>query len=160
MEQNQLENTDPVENNSSDKAASAPNLETQEQINSANLSQRIEEENQPGTDYSDANEITDKASQGEEDLSGFLERTLPGQDSSSGSGKEQPSTRNLLGDNPPGSEQAAFEAGTYGDASAEQFKYESENLIEGFRENIDKTDQQVNLDKRLKNDSEPNGEID
>ncbi|MGV3509633.1 MAG: hypothetical protein ACO1N7_10120 [Sphingobacteriaceae bacterium] len=154
MEQNQLENTDPVNNNSSDNAESTPNLETQEQINSANLSQRIEEKNQSSTDYSDANEITDKASQGEEDLSGFLERTLPGQDSADARGKEQPSTRNLLGDNPPGSEQAAFEAGTYGDASAEQFKYESENLVEGFRENLDKTEQQVNLDKKLKKDSE------
>ena len=160
MEQNQLENTDPVKNNSSDNAASTPNLETQEQINSANLSQRIEEENQLNTDYSDINEITDEASQGEEDLSGFLERTLPGQQSTSRTGKEHPFARNLLGDNPPGSEQAAFEAGNYGDASAEQFKYESENLVEGFRENIDKTEQQVNLDKKLKNDSEESDQND
>ena len=153
MEQNQLENTDPGKNNPSDKAVTAQNLETQEQINSANLSQRIEEENQADTDYSDANEITDEVSQGEEDLSGFLERTLPGQNGTGVTDRDRPSTRNLLGDNPPGAEQAAFDAGTNGDASTEQFKYESENLVEGFRENLDKTEQQVNLDKRLKNDS-------
>ena len=53
MEQNQLENTDPVKNNSSDNAAPTPNLETQEQINSANLSHRIEEENKYSKYYTD-----------------------------------------------------------------------------------------------------------
>lgn len=59
-------------------------------------------------------------------------------------------TRNQLGDNPPGSEEAAFNAGSIGDASAEQFKYNSENLVEGFRENINKTEDEIALDKKLK----------
>lgn len=63
---------------------------------------------------------------------------------------EKPLTKNLLGDNPPGAEDAAFGAGIIGDASAQQFTYNSENIVEGFRESIDKTEEALALDKKLK----------
>ena len=127
-------------------------LDEQEQLNSSNLAQRIEEENQPNSDYGDANETIDQASQGEEDLSGFLERTLPGSEESRPIGSDKPVTKNLLGDNPPGSEQAAFDAGNVGDMTADQAKY-LDNTVEGFRENLDKTQSQVELDKKLREGS-------
>jgi hypothetical protein len=140
----------------SDQSNNVQGLEEQEQQNSQNLAQRIEEENQPDAAYADPNELTEQPSRGEEDLSGFLGRTMDDARSEQPIGSDKPLTKNLLGDNPPGSEQAVFDAGNPGDASAEQFKYNSENLVEGFRENLDKTQQQVNLDKRLKDKSDQN----
>jgi hypothetical protein len=130
----------------------ASSLEEQEQINTSNLTQRVEEENQPSDDYGDANETLDQASQGEEDLSSFLDRSLPGAEESRAIGSDKPVTKNLLGDNPPGSEQAAFDAGNVGDMTADQAKY-LENTVEGLRENIEKTQSQLDLDKRLREDS-------
>ena len=136
-EENQSDNEDPK------------SLDEQEQLNSENLAQRIEEENEPGNEFNE--ETPDQMTPGEEAMSGFFERTNEFPDNLSVN-DEKPLTRNLLGDNPPGSESAAFESGKVGDASAEQFKYDEENLIEGFRENLDKTEQQINLDKKLKDD--------
>jgi|GEM_PF-1197031 len=104
-------------------------LDEQEQINSKDLSQQIETENADDEAFQDFE--TDNYS----------------------IGNDKPLTKNLLGDNPPGSEEAAFNAGIIGDASAEQFKYDSENLVEGFRENIDKTEEEIALDKKLKDQS-------
>lgn len=70
---------------------------------------------------------------------------------------DRPLTRNLLGDNPPGAELAAFEAGNTGDAGSDLFKYNTDNFIEGFRENLDKTESQLEIDKKLR---EERGEID
>ncbi|WP_207428851.1 hypothetical protein [Pedobacter sp. SYSU D00535] len=125
-------------------------LDQQEQLNSNNLSQRIEEENQTNSDYGDVNEAIDKQSQGEEDLAGFTERELPPVEGAAPIGSDKPVTKNLLGDNPPGSEQAAFDAGMEGDMSSAQAKYNDENIVENFRENLDRTESQLDLDKRLR----------
>ncbi|MEJ6982364.1 hypothetical protein WG906_18005 [Pedobacter sp. P351] len=125
-------------------------LEEQEQLNSENLSQRIEEENEPGNELNE--ETPEQMTPGEEAMSSFFERTNEIPDDNLFPDDDRPLTRNLLGDNPPGSESASFESGNVGDASAAQFKYDEENLIEGFRENLDKTEQQINLDKKLKDD--------
>lgn len=127
-------------------------LEEQEQLNSDNLAQRVEEENAPQGEYSDIDETIDQPSQAEEDLSGFLERNMPDSENMRPIGNDRPLTKNLLGDNPPGSEQAAFEAGNVGDASADQFTYDAGSLGEALKENLEKTEQQINLDKRLKDD--------
>lgn len=145
------DNIDSNADNQSD-AENTLSLEEQEQINSANLAQRIEDENAPGDEYSDDNETIDQPSQAEESLSDFLERSIPESGNDLTVEDDKPLTRNLLGDNPPGSEKVAFESGYLGDASAEQFKYDEDNLVEGFRENLDKTEQQINLDKKLKDD--------
>ena len=148
------DNIDPNEDLSPDAAnhqdTTLPGIEEQEQLNASNLSQRIEEENTPHADYSDNNEIIEQPSQGEEDLSGFLERSIPDPENNHPIGSDRPLTKNLLGDNPPGAEQAAFDAGLSGDASAAQFQYNAENLVEGFRENLDKTENQIELDKKLR----------
>lgn len=128
-------------------------LEEQEQINSDNLAQRVEEENTESSDYGDSNDIIDHASQGEEDMSGFLNRTVPGAEESRPIGSDKPVTKNLLGDNPPGSEQIAFDSGNVGDMSADQVKYDTDTE-ENFRENLDKTQNQVELDKRLRGETE------
>jgi hypothetical protein len=125
-------------------------LNEQEQINSNNLAQRVEEEG--ATETSDLDEITEQPSTGEEDLSSLFERSTD-PDETLPIGNDKPLTKNLLGDNPPGAEQAAFDAGNTGDASSAIFQYDAENLIEGFRENLDKTEQQINLDKKLKEGS-------
>ncbi|HEY0054215.1 MAG TPA: hypothetical protein VGB63_02565 [Pedobacter sp.] len=125
-------------------------LSEQEQMNSNNLVERVEEE--AISENPDIDEITTQPSSGEEDLSSFLERSTDA-DQSQPIGNDKPLTKNLLGDNPPGAEQAAFDAGNTGDASSAIFQYDAENLIEGFRENLDKTEQQINLDKKLKENS-------
>ena len=65
--------------------------------------------------------------------------------------EERPVTKNLLGDNPPGSEQAAFDAGYNGDMSRDIATYQDTDIIENFRENLDKTEKEIELDKKLKN---------
>lgn len=129
--------------------ARVPDIETQEQLNSETLNRRVEEENTPSADYGDADELINETSKGEEDLSGFLNRTLPDSDSSS-VGADAPVTKNLEGDNLPGAEQASFEADEQNTLPFE--KYDT-NLIEGLRENIEKTREQLDLDNRLKGDS-------
>ena len=66
--------------------------------------------------------------------------------------KDPSSTKNQLGDNPPGSETIAFEAGKFGDMNKDQVKYPSENIAENFKENIDKTQAEIELSKKLKED--------
>lgn len=128
-------------------------IEEQEQINSENLVQRVEEDREADSNYGDVNEITDETSQGEEDLSGFLERTLPGSESTEPIGSDQPVTKNLLGDNPPGSEQAAFDAGNTGDMNADIAKYDTDAVANNLRESADKAQQQIDLDNRLRNEA-------
>lgn len=69
---------------------------------------------------------------------------------------DKPSTKNLLGDNPPGSETIAFNSGNPGDLSADQAKYQAENIVENFRENIDKAEAEIALDKKLKDEQNDN----
>jgi hypothetical protein len=126
------------------------NLEEQEQTNSDNLVQRVEEEG--SSEIAELDDITEQTSTGEEDLSSLFERSTDSDDMLP-IGNDKPLTKNLLGDNPPGAEQAAFDAGNTGDASSAIFQYDAENLVEGFRENLDKTEQQINLDKKLKEGS-------
>ena len=125
-------------------------LEEQEQLNSDNLVQRIEEEDTPSDDYGDADETTDEASRGEEDLSNFTGRELPLAEGSEPIGSEKPVSRNQLGDNPPGSEQKAFEAGNSEDMNSDISRYQDKDIKENFRENLDKSADQINLDKKLK----------
>jgi hypothetical protein len=127
-----------------------PSLEEQEQLNSANLVQRMEAENESAD--SDKSQTIDQPSEGEEDLTGFLEKRASEPNMNVPAENDKPTTRNLLGDNPPGAEKIVFESGNPGDASAEHFKYD-EDSIEGFRENLDKTEQQINIDKKLKEDN-------
>lgn len=127
-----------------------PSLEEQEQLNSADLTQRMEAENESSAD-SDESQTIDQPAVGEEDLTGFFEKRISESDMNVSSENDKPVTRNLLGDNPPGAEKSVFESGNPGDASAENFKYD-ENSLEGFRENLDKTEQQINIDKKLKGD--------
>lgn len=129
-------------------------LEEQERMNSENLVQRLNEDDRDYSDYGDANETTDEVSAGEEDLSGLTERELPGSEAGRPIDSDKPINKNLLGDNPPGSEQAAFEAGNVGDMGADQVKYQAENIVENFRENLDKTQEEIELDKRLKSQSD------
>jgi hypothetical protein len=68
--------------------------------------------------------------------------------------KEPSSTKNQLGDNPPGSEEAAFETGNFGDMNNEVVKYQAEDIAENFRENIEKTQAEIELSKKLKEDAE------
>ncbi len=131
-------------------------LEEQEQRNSENLVRRIEEENREAPDYGDTNETIDEPSQGEEDLSGFLERSIPADERVHPVGTDNPVSRNLAGDNPPGSEQAAFEAGTGGDMGSDQAAYDAGNIAENFQENIDKTESEQKLDKKLRDDRTDN----
>ena len=145
------ENSDSVRNEQ--EKTNPQSLEQQEQENSANLTERVEEEHEVNATYGDSNEMTNEPSQGEEDLSGFLERTLPEEGNSFDPERDKPVTKNLLGDNPPGSEQAAFDNGNFGDATADQFTYDSGNLRDALQENVDKTEQQINLDKKLKENS-------
>jgi len=128
-------------------------LEEQEQRNSDDLVQRIEEENQAEVDYGDVNGIIDQASRGEEDLSSFLDRTLPGSGTRRPADDDSTPTKNLLGDNPPGSEQAAFDAGNKGDMTSGQAMYNAEDIAENFRDNIDKTQSEIDLDNRLRDES-------
>lgn len=157
MAMNTNENNIPNEDLGQDTANHQDNaqskIEQQEQVNASNLIQRIEEENIPQDDYEDNNELIDEPSQAEEDLSGFFERNVAEQENITPVNQDRPLTKNLLGDNPPGAEQAAFDAGLSGDAGAEHFKYNAENLVEGFRENLDKTESQINLDKKLREQS-------
>lgn len=146
------DNLDPDPNNQS-SSEDTPSLEEQEQLNSADLSQRIEAENMPANTYSDENQTIDQTSEREEDLTGFLERTIPEPNANISAENEKPVTRNLLGDNPPGAEKAVFESGNSGDASSKDFKYNEDNLVEGFRENLDKTEKQLNIDKKLREDT-------
>lgn len=125
-------------------------IETQEQLNDANLVQRIEEEDVPSDDYGDANETIDEPSRGEEDLDNFTERDLPGEVPAGMDEDDRPLSKNLLGDNPPGSEQKAFDDGVRGDMSSEQAKYIDKDIKENFRENLDKTSSEIELDKKLK----------
>lgn len=128
-------------------------LEEQEQRNDENLVQRIEEENNPsGDDYDDADEVIDEPSQGEEDLNDYTERELPAGEGSASSEDDRPVSKNLLGDNPPGSEQKAFDSGNRGDMTKDQAKYPADNIQENFRENLDKASSEINLDKKLKED--------
>ena len=113
-------------------------LEEQEQRIDAELVRRLEEEDITSDDYGDIDEDT-----GEPSSPG-----MPGEP-----GREEadrPLTKNLLGDNPPGSEQAAFEAGNTGDMSSNEAKYQDNEIEENFRENIDKAKEEIALDKKLK----------
>ncbi|WP_374164223.1 hypothetical protein [Arcticibacter sp. MXS-1] len=124
-------------------------LEEQEQLNDANLVERIEEENEDSGDYDDIDASTTEPSEGEEDLQTLTSAPVEGRDEVGG-GSGAPVTRNQLGDNPPGSEQAAFDAGNAGDMSSDQAKYQDQNIAENFRENLDKASREIDLDKRLK----------
>jgi hypothetical protein len=124
-------------------------LEEQEQVNSTNLSQRINEEDAASNDYGDADELTSQASQGEEDLENFTTRELPGSEAAVDA-DDRPVTRNQLGDNPPGAERQAFENGQLGDTDKESATFISDNIVENFRENLDRTKENIELDKRLK----------
>lgn len=126
------------------------NLEEQEQRNSNNLIQRIEEEDTASDDYGDLDETTDEPSRGEEDLSHFTERTLPADENRPPIGSDRPVSKNQLGDNPPGSEQKAFESENAGDMNEEQAKYQDKNIVENFRGNLDKTAAEIKSDKDLK----------
>lgn len=123
-------------------------LDEQEQLNSNDLVTRIEDENSP--DFDDTDEVLNDVPGKEEGVSDFLERNVPNENPNPQAEDEAPMTKNLLGDNPPGSEQAAFEAGTGGDMGKDQVKYNAENIKENFRENLDKTNSELDLDKRLK----------
>ena len=123
-------------------------LEEQEQLNSNDLVRRIEDENSP--DFDETDEVLNDVPGREEGVSEFLERSIPDSNPNPLNEEENPVTKNLLGDNPPGSEQAAFEAGTAGDMGKDQGQYNAENLKENFRENLDKTSSELDLDKRLK----------
>ncbi len=126
-------------------------LEEQEQRNDELLVQRIEEENDnTADDYGDIDETIDEPSQGEEDLVEFTERELPDDVNYDPVGSDRPVTKNQLGDNPPGSEQKAFDSGNAGDMSSDQVKYPDKDSIENFRENLDKTSAEIKLDKDLK----------
>ncbi|WP_256012446.1 hypothetical protein [Desertivirga xinjiangensis] len=103
-------------------------LEDQERTNSENLVQRLNEDDS-----------------GDSDSGSEAGRPI---------GSDKPINKNLLGDNPPGSEQAAFEAGNVGDMGADQVKYQAENIVENFRENLDKTQNEIELDKKLKSQSD------
>lgn len=125
-------------------------LEEQEQLNDENLVQRIEEEDVPSEDYGDINERTDEPSRGEEDLESFTERELPQSESEQEIGNDRPVTKNLLGDNPPGSEQKSFESSDNGDMSRDQATYPDKDLKENFRENMDKAQAEADFSKKIK----------
>lgn len=149
------EEQDPIpgqedENTSQDNPV---DLENQEQINSENLVQQIEEEN----DDPDSENITSNETMGIPPVSSEI---TPGRTGETLAIKEaeieandddRPDNKNLLGDNPPGAEDAAFNSGHPGDISSADVKYNAENIRENFRENIDKTASEINLDKKLKN---------
>lgn len=106
----------------------------------------IEKENFP---------MEDDNLQGQDDESSnnvnFTERTLPGTPGDPGPvGANSPLTKNLLGDNPPRSEQAAFEAGNAGDMTSNEAKYQDSEIEQNFRENIEKAKEEIALDKKLK----------
>src|SRR5690606_10324116 len=143
----------PINENNDPNIQNTPGLEEQEQQNTQNLQQRIEEENQPDPNYGDVNETIDEPSQGEEDLSGFTERTLSEAESPLPE-NDAPITDTALGDTPSASETAAFEAGPKGDLNADDAKCIADNIRENFRENIDKTKENIELDKQLKSKPE------
>ena len=129
-------------------------LESQEQINNENIIQGIEDENRaPGT-----GNITTNETMG---ISTPLSGVTPGR---AGEAKaiidaeieehsdNHPTSKNLLGDNPPGAEDLAFNSDHPGDLNSDQVKYNAENIRENFRENIDKTSSEINLDRKLKED--------
>ncbi len=125
-------------------------LEEQEQRNDELLVQRIEEANSAPDDYGDIDETIDEPSQGEEDLDGFTETDISGDAGNNPIGSDRPVTENQLGDNPPGSEQKAFDSGNAGDMSREQAMYPDKDIVENFRENLDKTSAEIRLDKDLR----------
>lgn len=127
-------------------------LESQEQINNENIIQEIEDENsEPGS-----GNITTNDTMG---ISSPVSGVTPGR---AGEAKaindaeierhsdDHPTNKNLLGDNPPGAEDVAFNSGHPGDLSSDQVKYNAENIRENFRENIDKTSSEIKLDRKLK----------
>ncbi|PWG82064.1 hypothetical protein [Pararcticibacter amylolyticus] len=147
MEDDNLQGQDDESSNN----VSPLDLEEQEQRNDDELVQRLEEEDTVSGDYGDIYEATGEPSKGEEDLENFTERTLPGTPGDPGPvGTNSPLTKNLLGDNPPGSEQAAFEAGNAGDMTSNEAKYRDSEIEQNFRENIEKAKEEIALDKKLK----------
>ncbi|WP_207534264.1 hypothetical protein [Desertivirga arenae] len=131
-----------------DQPEQSTSLDEQEQLNSMDLVTRIEDENRP--DFDDQDEVLNTVPGNDEGVSNFLEKTIPDNNTDPLNDAEAPVTKNLLGDNPPGSEQIAFDAGTNGDMGKDQVQYNSENIKENFRENLDKTSSEIDLDKRLK----------
>ncbi|KAA8477145.1 hypothetical protein BDE36_2981 [Arcticibacter tournemirensis] len=149
MEDNELPGQD--DQNLND--VNSMSIEEQEQRNDEDLVQRLEEENDPlNDDYDDKEEVIDEPSPGEEELNDYTERELPGGEGYAPAGDDRPVSKNLLGDNPPGSEQKAFDSGNTGDMTKDQAKYPADNLRENFRENLDKASAEINLDKKLKED--------
>lgn len=131
-----------------DQPEQPTSLDEQEQLNSNDLVTRIEDENRP--DFDDQDEILNNVPAKEEGVSNFLEKSIPDSNPDPLDDGDAPVTKNLLGDNPPGSEQIAFEAGTKGDMGKDQVQYIADNIKENFRENLDKTSAEIDLDKRLK----------
>jgi hypothetical protein len=137
----------------SNSTGDVPNLDVQEQINNEDQIQRIEQD-------ADADElITTNATMGVDAgpgdaiAGGRVGEAAAIQNAEIEANEDdRPATKNILGDNPPGSEDIAFNSGQ-DDLSSDQVKYNAENIIENFRENIDKTAAEINLDKNLKRDN-------
>ncbi|WP_423146940.1 hypothetical protein [Rubrolithibacter danxiaensis] len=122
-----------------------------------------DDQNNQGTDTNDLTERIRKDNEELDETSGSITTTENMGDSilgrtqgTSAEGEGMPvpdngpANKNQLGDNPPGSEERAFEAGSHGDMNSDQVKYQDSNIIENFRENIDKTKSEIELDKDLK----------
>ena len=133
-------------------------LETQEQINNENLVRRIEQENEDPD--AEGSSITSDESMGIPAPSNSAPPGRAGEAAAlrnaeiEANSDDRPTNKNLLGDNPPGREDIAFNSDHPGDITSDQVKYNAENIREAFRENIDKTSAEINLDKKLKDEEE------